>query len=188
MANYVIIPLSALLFFFLEGVCGGEYCTTRGFSGFQYSATYCPYGCCGYYPAEYCCSASVGLVVGCVVAGIALICVTIAVICCCIKRPGQAGRFVGTCPQGQSNVMVVYAGQQSGQQYPAGYGMGYPGQPGQPMQPPPYKAYEPTPPAYNDPAYPPVTAPPPAGFAPPPGPAIYGGGAGPSSQAMPNVH
>ncbi|KAK7496236.1 hypothetical protein BaRGS_00012646 [Batillaria attramentaria] len=176
MASGGICFTTAILLLGFGGFCAGETCTTHKYywTGITYSTTYCAYGCCGYYPSEYCCSASVGLIVGCVIGGIALLIVIIAAVCCCIKRPGHTGRTVraSQVAYGQNNLAVVYTATSA--QYPTAYG-GY--IPTQPVQPPPYQTAEatPTPHAYNDPAYPPGMAPPPPGFAPVPGPSDASG-------------
>ncbi|KAK7496237.1 hypothetical protein BaRGS_00012647 [Batillaria attramentaria] len=119
--------------------------------------------------------------------GIALLCFIIALVCCCIKRPGQNGRMVAPAqnPNGRTNVTVVYTGTSG--QYATAYG-GY--NPAQPVKPPAYQFAEatPAPPAYNDPAYPPGMAPPPPAFAPVPGPSDASGtmaGVPPTKTAFP---
>ena len=57
-------------------------------------------------------SISVGLIVGGVIAGIAVLCIIVALVCCCVKKQGHAGRVVGPHPQRGpgANVTVVHAG------------------------------------------------------------------------------
>ena len=74
-----------------SGVFAGEHCYN-----WYYSETYyCEWGCCGDDVDRGCCSMA-GLIVGCCLAGIAVIAFIVAVICCCIKHKGKPGRVIGT--------------------------------------------------------------------------------------------
>ncbi|XP_076468594.1 uncharacterized protein LOC143299342 [Babylonia areolata] len=162
-----------ILLFYVTGTQAGEFCYKYSYYYYGSSSTYCTYGCCGSTYNKYCCGASVGLIIGCIFAGIIAVAIIVAVVCCCIKYQSHSGRVINPAPTRlapASNVTVVYSGTSSqfqGAARPQAYGM----QPmGVPAQPPAYKRFDNPPPAYNysDPAYPPPTAPtyPP----PPPGP------------------
>ncbi|KAK7101392.1 uncharacterized protein [Littorina saxatilis] len=176
MATAKECSLSLLVLLGCFAVChGGDFCKTSSSSwpSVSYDTTYCAYGCCGYYPSQYCCSFSVGVIVGGVIGSIAGIAILVALICCCVKS-GQRGRVVTTQPWSMGNTGVaVVSSNNSNTQY-SGYNPGY-GQPmgaqpmgAQPMQPPPYSGPAPAY-GYPNPAYPPAGTPDPynnAGFKP----------------------
>lgn len=156
---FISIFIWTILF---EGVFAGEYC----YNWYYSTKEYCDYGCCGDDWDRGCCSL-VGIIVGACLGGLALIAFIIVVICCCVKQKGKSGRVIGTTNTtsvavvGQQNYTTMqtqptgYSGQTYGQPYPSGS-----------VPPPTYPAqYPPGPPPsagmYNDPAYPPMTAPPP---------------------------
>lgn len=121
----------------------------------DYSTTFCSYGCCGYGTKQYCCKITVGVIIGAIFAGLALLSILVSVICCFIKHKTTSGRVVAP---GHNNAnlyasTVVYAG---GQAMIQTYGV-QPGEhsgapylpPGYPAGPPAYKEVDGPPPAYT---------------------------------------
>ncbi|KAK7102736.1 protein shisa-5-like [Littorina saxatilis] len=173
-ARGLILLLGTLLCLVLE-IAEGAYCTSYSSSSVlsSYSTSqYCPFGCCGSGYYEYCCTVSVGIIIGCVIGGLVAIGVIITIVCCCVKQQSHGGRVVYPNP-GLAVVSTGAHGQpaynpyQPMPQQPMG-GMlhqhpqpmgGMPQQPYQPMggmpqQPPQNKTPNAPPPAYySDPAY-----------------------------------
>ncbi|KAK7101431.1 uncharacterized protein [Littorina saxatilis] len=169
----MLLLLGTLLCLVVEDA-KGAYCTTYN-SGYLYTTyqyQYCAFGCCGSGLYEYCCTVSVGLIIGCVIGGLVVIGVIIAIVCCCVKQQSHSGRVVHP-NTGVAVVSTGVHGQHSYNPYqpmphqphqPMG-GMHH--QPHQPMGGMPQQPYggmpsqnkfpNAPPPAYNysDPAYPP---------------------------------
>ncbi|XP_076447992.1 uncharacterized protein LOC143284825 [Babylonia areolata] len=131
--------------------CKGEECTTsRSFNYntylYDFETTDCTYGCCGSFPYGYCCDSPTWLVwaiVGGVFAGISVLSLIIAGICCCLKQQGHKGQVVAPYPPHDAaysfttNNVAVTATSSQYPQYPNG-----------PRPGPSFDAY---PPPYSDP-------------------------------------
>lgn len=120
-----------------------ETCGTRCYYGFNEWRD-CEYGCCGGDSDSWdshswdswdnddwdsvCCTQA-GLIVGCVIGGLAVIAFIVVVIICCIKHKGKSGRIIGTGRQKPSVAVINQHAYMTQQQQPVGsYGQTY-GQP-----------------------------------------------------------
>ncbi|RUS89123.1 hypothetical protein EGW08_003131 [Elysia chlorotica] len=68
------------------------------------TTTSCPWGCC-YKHSSPCCSAPMGLIVGCVLGGVLLVTLLIVIVCCCCvcrKRARNRAASSGASPAGMS--------------------------------------------------------------------------------------